>query len=209
MQHPVRLQPHPQVAEALNSEWQAESPYYVIEVNPRVSRSSALASKATGYPIARVAAKIAVGKRLDEISNAVTSMTKAAFEPALDYCVVKFPRWPFDKFPHGDRTTTTQMKATGEVMVIERSFEAALQKATRSLEIGNRTLLWEDPAWRSDGDSPLDSLPVGPNDLRLWAMMAALRRQVSPAGFGGTDLRRPLVCQRHGAHSKHGTAAAV
>ena len=175
------LQPHPQVAESLNVEWHSESPYYVIEVNPRVSRSSALASKATGYPIARVAAKIAVGKRLDEISNAVTSMTKAAFEPALDYCVVKFPRWPFDKFPHGDRTTTTQMKATGEVMVIERSFEAALQKAARSLEIGNRTLLWENPAWRSDSDFSLDRLPLGPNDERIWAMMAALRRQVSPA----------------------------
>ena len=116
-----------------------DSPYYVIEVNPRVSRSSALASKATGYPIARVSAKIAVGKRLHEISNAVTGKTGAAFEPALDYCVVKIPRWPFDKFPNGDRQITTQMKATGEVMAVDRSFEAALQKATRSLEIGNRT----------------------------------------------------------------------
>ena len=94
------------------------------------ARSSALASKATGYPIARVSAKIAVGKRLDEITNAVTGKTGAAFEPALDYCVVKIPRWPFDKFPHGDRQITTQMKATGEVMAIDRSFEAALQKAT-------------------------------------------------------------------------------
>ena len=123
------------VAEALGLEPKSQSPYYVIEVNPRVSRSSALASKATGYPIARVAAKIAVGKHLDEIPNAVTSMTKAAFEPALDYCVVKFPRWPFDKFPHGDRRTTTQMKATGEVMVIDRSFEAALQKAAQRDEV--------------------------------------------------------------------------
>ena len=119
-------------------------PYYVIEVNPRVSRSSALASKATGYPIARVAAKIAVGKTLDEISNAVTQRTTAAFEPALDYCVVKIPRWPFDKFAAGDREIGTQMKATGEVMAIERSFEAALQKAIRSLEVGGRSLLWED-----------------------------------------------------------------
>ena len=94
------------------------SMYYVIEVNPRVSRSSALASKATGYPIARVAAKIALGKTLDQISNAVTEKTTAAFEPALDYCVVKIPRWPFDKFPTGDRTLGTQMKATGEVMAI-------------------------------------------------------------------------------------------
>ena len=105
--------------------------YYVIEVNPRVSRSSALASKATGYPIARVAAKIAVGKRLDEISNRVTGKTMAAFEPALDYCVVKIPRWPFDKFASGDRTLGSQMKSTGEVMAIDRSFEAALQKAVR------------------------------------------------------------------------------
>jgi len=147
-------------------------PYYVIEVNPRVSRSSALASKATGYPIARVAAKIAVGKRLDEISNAVTQRTTAAFEPALDYCVVKIPRWPFDKFPFGDRQIGTQMKATGEVMAIDRSFEAALQKAIRSLEIGERTLLWEDPNWADDPCArPLDA-----TDERLWAVMAALRR---------------------------------
>src|SRR5207237_7994017 len=89
--------------------------YYVIEVNPRVSRSSALASKATGYPIARVAAKIAVGRQLRDISNAVTGRTSAAFEPALDYCVVKIPRWPFDKFPRSDRTLGTQMTSTGEV----------------------------------------------------------------------------------------------
>ncbi len=149
-------------------------PYYVIEVNPRVSRSSALASKATGYPIARVAAKIAVGKRLDEIQNAVTQKTTAAFEPALDYVVVKIPRWPFDKFPKGDRTLGTQMKATGEVMAIDRSFEAALQKAVRSLEQGNRSLLWEDPAWQDNG--ALDgSIPA--TDDRLWRLMAALRRE--------------------------------
>jgi len=103
------------------------TPYYVIEVNPRVSRSSALASKATGYPIARVAGKIAIGKRLDEIPNQVTGKTIAAFEPALDYVVVKIPRWPFDKFASGDRVIGTQMKATGEVMAIDRTFEAALQ----------------------------------------------------------------------------------
>jgi len=143
--------------------------YYVIEVNPRVSRSSALASKATGYPIARVAAKIAIGKRLDEITNKVTGKTTAAFEPALDYCVVKIPRWPFDKFVLGDRLLGTQMKATGEVMAIDRNFEAALQKAVRSLEIDNKSLLWEDPAWK-------DEYPLGPHDMRLWALMAALRR---------------------------------
>ena len=110
--------------------------YYIIEVNPRVSRSSALASKATGYPIARVAAKIAVGLHLDEIPNAVTQKTLACFEPALDYIVVKIPRWPFDKFTLADRRITTQMKATGEVMAIDRSFEGGLMKAIRSLEIG-------------------------------------------------------------------------
>ncbi len=110
--------------------------YFVIEVNPRVSRSSALASKATGYPIARVAAKIAVGLHLDEIQNAVTKRTLACFEPALDYVVLKIPRWPFDKFNFADRRVGTQMKATGEVMSIDRTFEGALMKAVRSLEIG-------------------------------------------------------------------------
>ena len=172
----LALQPPPRVCEALGQEWKPESPYYVIEVNPRVSRSSALASKATGYPIARVAAKIAVGKTLYHIENAVTKQTTAAFEPALDYCVLKIPRWPFDKFPHGDRRTTTQMKATGEVMVIERSFEAALQKGARSLELSGRTLLWEDPTWRTEGDLSLEDLPLGPNDERLWGLMSALRQ---------------------------------
>ena len=110
--------------------------YMVIEVNPRVSRSSALASKATGYPIARVAAKIAIGKTLDEIPNAVTKKTPASFEPSIDYIVVKIPRWPFDKFGNCDRTLGTQMKSTGEVMAIGRTFEEGLQKAIRSLDIG-------------------------------------------------------------------------
>ena len=149
-------------------------PYYVIEVNPRVSRSSALASKATGYPIARVAAKIACGKTLNEIPNAVTQRTTAAFEPALDYCVVKIPRWPFDKFSLGDRSLGTQMKATGEVMAIDRTFEAALNKAVRSLEVGGRSLLWERPEWRSGGEFPLAA-----TDERLWALMSALRRGAS------------------------------
>ncbi|MGD9118983.1 MAG: carbamoyl-phosphate synthase (glutamine-hydrolyzing) large subunit, partial [Dehalococcoidia bacterium] len=152
--------------------------YYVIEVNPRVSRSSALASKATGYPIARVAAKIAVGKRLDEIPNQVTGKTMASFEPALDYLVVKIPRWPFDKFEFGDRIIGTQMKATGEVMAIDRCFEAALQKAIRSLEFGKRSLLWEDPNWKLGED--IKNYPLEPNDLRLWALMAALRRGITP-----------------------------
>lgn len=116
------------------------SRYYVIEVNPRVSRSSALASKATGYPIAKVASKIAIGYHLDEITNAVTQKTMACFEPTLDYVVVKFPRWPFDKFNYADRKLGTQMKATGEVMAIDRNFEGALLKAIRSLEIGLHSL---------------------------------------------------------------------
>lgn len=151
--------------------------YYVIEVNPRVSRSSALASKATGYPIARVASKIAVGKRLDEIPNAVTGKTMASFEPTLDYIVVKIPRWPFDKFASGDRIIGTQMKATGEVMAIDRTFEAALQKAVRSLEFGKRSLLWEDHNWALGAN--IKSYPLGPSDLRLWAIMAALRRGIN------------------------------
>ena len=155
--------------------------YYVIEVNPRVSRSSALASKATGYPIARVAAKIAVGKRLDEIPNAVTGQTMASFEPALDYIVVKIPRWPFDKFASGDRVIGTQMKATGEVMAIDRTFEAALQKAVRSLEISRRILLWEDPEWHLTDD--ISSYPLYPSDQRLWAIMAALRRGIKPGAI--------------------------
>ena len=126
--------------------------YAVIEVNPRVSRSSALASKATGYPIARVAAQIAIGRRLDEIPNAITGTTVAAFEPALDYVVVKLPRFPFDKFPGAERTLGSQMKATGEVMAIDRTFGAALNKALRGLEQAGAGFLAEDPAWRRTVD---------------------------------------------------------
>ncbi len=167
----------------------ASSNYHIIEVNPRVSRSSALASKATGYPIARVAGKIAVGKRLDEIPNAVTGKTMASFEPALDYIVVKIPRWPFDKFASGDRVLGTQMKATGEVMAIDRSFEAALQKAVRSLEFSKRSLLWEDREWQPGPD--IESYRMEPSDLRLWVLMAALRRDVTAeaiAAATGIDL---------------------
>lgn len=152
--------------------------YYVIEVNPRVSRSSALASKATGYPIARVAAKIAVGKSLDQIPNQVTGKTMASFEPALDYVVVKIPHWPFDKFPTSSHIIGTQMKATGEAMAIDRCFEGALQKAVRSLETKRKSLLWEKPEWADITD--ISQLPLEPNDLRLWALTAALRRDISP-----------------------------
>ncbi|MDF2441203.1 MAG: carbamoyl-phosphate synthase large subunit [Abditibacteriota bacterium] len=150
------------------------SQYYVIEVNPRVSRSSALASKATGYPIARVSAKIAIGFHLDEIPNAVTQKTLACFEPALDYCVVKIPRWPFDKFSTSDRRITTQMKATGEVMSIDRSFEGALMKALRSLEIGVFGL-------RAKGMGLLTEMEIEeklrvPTDERIFVVAEAFRR---------------------------------
>ncbi|HEU4964996.1 MAG TPA: carbamoyl-phosphate synthase large subunit [Bacilli bacterium] len=154
--------------------------YCVIEVNSRVSRSSALASKATGYPIAKIAAKIAVGLQLDEIVNPVTGRTYAAFEPALDYLVVKVPRWPFDKFPQAARTLGTQMKATGEVMALGRNFEEALQKALRSLEIGvDGVYLAEVAAW---SDEVLGAyLAAEPDDRRLFALAEALRRGVTVA----------------------------
>jgi carbamoyl-phosphate synthase large subunit len=148
--------------------------YYVIEVNPRVSRSSALASKATGYPIARVSAKIATGLRLDEIENAVTKKTLACFEPALDYCVLKIPRWPFDKFVGADRRITTQMKATGEVMSIDRAFEPALMKAIRSLEVGIYGLSNKTAPQMSD--IQLEEAIRVPNDERLWAIAEGFRR---------------------------------
>ncbi len=139
--------------------------YFVIEVNPRVSRSSALASKATGYPIARVAAKVALGRRLKDIRNQVTGKTSAAFEPSLDYCVVKIPRWPFDKFPHGDRRLGTQMKSTGEAMAIGRNFLSAVSKALRSLEQG--------PVDPQDVLRAVERLETA-TDLRLPAVVAAL-----------------------------------
>jgi carbamoyl-phosphate synthase large subunit len=166
-------------------------PYHVIEVNPRVSRSSALASKATGYPIARVAAKIAVGKTLDQIPNAVTKKTTAAFEPALDYCVVKIPRWPFDKFHLGDRRLGTQMKATGEVMAIDRTFESAFLKAVRSLEIGGRGPLWQRPEW-GEG-SPL---PLHGHDERLWVLLAALRGGMSVKDLADETAIDPWFLER-------------
>jgi carbamoyl-phosphate synthase large subunit len=138
--------------------------YAVIEVNPRVSRSSALASKATGYPIARVAAQIAAGRRLAEIPNVVTGTTVAAFEPALDYVVVKLPRFPFDKFPTADRSLGSQMKATGEVMAIDRTFGSALNKALRSLEQAGVGPLAEDPAWAPSLDYLAAALAVSRAD---------------------------------------------
>ncbi len=148
--------------------------YYVIEVNPRVSRSSALASKATGYPIARVTTKIAIGYTLDEIPNTVTGTTTACFEPAIDYVVLKVPRWPFDKFVFGDRKLGTQMKATGEVMAIDRSFEAAFLKSIRSLEIGLNGLLL--PELQKVSDEELRTRLRYADDERIFIIAEAFTR---------------------------------
>jgi len=151
--------------------------YYVIEVNPRVSRSSALASKATGYPIAKIAAKIAIGKTLDEIINPVTKKTFACFEPALDYVITKIPRWPFDKFNNANRRLGTQMKATGEVMAIGRTIEESLLKAVRSLEIGLHHL--ELPGWESKSIEEMIEKISKQDDERLFVVAEALRKGVS------------------------------
>ena len=151
--------------------------YCVIEVNPRVSRSSALASKATGYPIAKVAAKIALGYTLDEIPNAITGKTYASFEPMLDYCVVKIPRLPFDKFISAKRTLTTQMKATGEVMSICNNFEGALMKAIRSLEQHVDSLMSYDFTGLT-GEELTEELKIV-DDMRIWRIAEAVRRGIS------------------------------
>ncbi|MCC5893076.1 carbamoyl-phosphate synthase large subunit [Exiguobacterium sp.] len=151
--------------------------YYVIEVNPRVSRSSALASKATGYPIAKLAAKVAVGYKLSELKNPVTETSYASFEPALDYVVAKIPRFAFDKFESADRRLGTQMKATGEVMAIGRNLEEALLKAVRSLELGTEDLA--QPRLAELSDDTLDQELATPTDERLWMLYEALRRGYS------------------------------
>ena len=160
------------------------SKYIVIEVNPRVSRSSALASKAAGYPIAKIAAKIALGYNLDELKNYVTGETSACFEPTIDYCVVKFPKWPFDKFKTAARSLGTQMKATGEVMSISRTFESALLKAITSLEIKRDGLRM--PAIMQMSDSELIKKIETIDDERIFAIAEALRRG-SDAAESGAD----------------------
>jgi carbamoyl-phosphate synthase large subunit len=157
----------------------------VIEMNPRVSRSSALASKATGFPIAKIAAKLALGYTLDEIPNDITRLTPASFEPTIDYVVVKVPRWAFEKFPRADRTLTTQMKSVGEVMAIGRTFKEAFMKAFRSLELGRGNMLFAKSGGRINATATVDaendestlqrSLAV-PNDQRMWALFTALER---------------------------------
>jgi carbamoyl-phosphate synthase large subunit len=151
--------------------------YYLIEVNPRVSRSSALASKATGYPIARMAAKLAVGYNLSEIINPVTGDTFASFEPALDYVIVKFPKWPFDKFPSADRKLGTQMKATGEVMGIDRNLERALLKAIHSLEVKGMDLI--SPVLSAKSADALEELLLKQTDERFFTVIELLRRNYS------------------------------
>jgi len=147
--------------------------YNIIEVNPRVSRSSALASKATGYPIAKISTKIALGMTLDEIENPVTGITKAAYEPTLDYVVVKIPRWPFDKFPRADAKLGTQMKSTGEAMGIGRTFAAAFMKAVRGLDLGRQTLTGALDSWTDD---ELERAMTLPTHERLFAVATALQR---------------------------------
>ncbi|GER68944.1 carbamoyl-phosphate synthase [Weizmannia acidilactici] len=163
--------------------------YYIIEVNPRVSRSSALASKATGYPIARVATKCAIGYHLDEILNPVTGSTFASFEPALDYVVVKIPRFPFDKFTEAERKLGTQMKATGEAMAIDRTFEGALNKGIRSLELGLNGL--HHPALEGKTAEELVPYLTEATDLRLFAVAEAIRKGMDLAAIGNyTEIDR-------------------
>ncbi|RGX54225.1 carbamoyl-phosphate synthase large subunit [Anaerotruncus sp. AF02-27] len=160
--------------------------YAVIEVNPRVSRSSALASKATGYPIAKVAAKIAIGYTLDEIINAVTGKTYACFEPTIDYIVVKFPKWPFDKFVYGKRTLGTQMKATGEVMAIGTSFEQAMMKAVRSIELGLDTLDYKKLKDKTDDE--IVALLHNCDDERIFVVYEALVRGIPAETIHGITM---------------------
>jgi len=148
----------------------------VIEMNPRVSRSSALASKATGFPIAKIAAKLALGYHLDEITNDITRLTPASFEPTIDYVVVKIPRWNFEKFPQADRTLTTQMKSVGEVMAIGRTFKEAFMKGVRSLELGRSGLLFAPSNMDDEDDAALRKRLAVPNDRRMWDLFRALYR---------------------------------
>ncbi|MCX8206958.1 MAG: carbamoyl-phosphate synthase large subunit [Methanothrix sp.] len=168
--------------------------YRVIEVNPRVSRSSALASKATGYPIARVTAKIAIGLTLDEIRNDVTKETPASFEPTVDYVVIKIPRWPFDKFVKADRTLTTSMKSTGEVMAIGRSYEEALMKAIRSLDIDID--LGYNGKYTPWTDDDVRELLRTPTDERLFAIYQALRRGFSVDEISQLSMIDPYFIER-------------
>ena len=174
----------------------------VIEMNPRVSRSSALASKATGFPIAKIAAKLALGYRLDEVPNDITRVTPASFEPTIDYVVVKIPRWNFEKFPQADRTLTTQMKSVGEAMAIGRTFKEAFLKGVRSLELGKEGLLFRRPV-SEDGDettthdeedeAALRRKLVIPNDRRMWDAVPRARPRLGRREAARADQHRPVV----------------
>ena len=164
----VQFAIHPQTGEMI-----------VVEMNPRVSRSSALASKATGFPIAKIAAKLAVGYTLDEIPNDITRETMASFEPTIDYCVVKIPRWTFEKFPEAEDFLTTSMKSVGETMAIGRTFKEALQKAIRSLEIGRFALCQELPEDIKDKKEFLKSKLIKPNSLRLFYIATAMQNSLN------------------------------
>jgi carbamoyl-phosphate synthase large subunit len=154
----------------------ADGRMVVIEMNPRVSRSSALASKATGFPIAKIAAKLALGYHLDEIKNDITRLTPASFEPTIDYVVVKIPRWNFEKFPQADRTLTTQMKSVGEAMAIGRTFKEAFMKGVRSLELGRSGLLFAPSNSDDDDDTALRKRLAIPSDRRMWDLFRAIGR---------------------------------
>src|ERR1700710_1792162 len=153
-----------------------DGPMVVIEMNPRVSRSSALASKATGFPIAKVAARLALGYHLDEIKNDITRLTPASFEPAIDYVVVKIPRWNFEKFPQADRTLTTQMKSVGEAMAIGRTFKEAFMKSVRSLELGRSGLMFAPSNMDDEDDAALRKRLAIPTDRRMWDLFRAIGR---------------------------------
>ena len=169
------------------------SEYAIIEVNPRVSRSSALASKATGYPIAKISTRIALGQTLDQIPNPVTGVTKAAYEPTLDYVVVKIPRWPFDKFPLADTRLGTQMKSTGEAMGIGRTFRAALMKAVRGLDLKRETLTGLFDEW---SDAELEAVIAHPTHERLFAVCELLRRGADRRSDRRAVGHRPVLAAR-------------
>src|SRR5690348_12132231 len=154
----------------------ADGRIVAIEMNPRVSRSSALASKATGFPIAKIAAKLALGYHLDEVPNDITRLTPASFEPTIDYVVVKIPRWNFEKFPQANRTLTTQMKSVGEVMAIGRTFKEAFMKGVRSLELGKSGLLFAPTTLDEEDDAALRKRLAVPTDRRMWDLFRAIDR---------------------------------
>ncbi len=170
------------------------SEYAIIEVNPRVSRSSALASKATGYPIAKISTRIALGQTLDRIPNPVTGITKAAYEPTLDYVVVKIPRWPFDKFPIADTHLGTQMKSTGEAMGIGRTFRAALLKAVRGLDLKRETLTGAFTQW---SQAELEAIVARPTNERIFAVCELLRRALYPGTLDLSNERRAAIERIH------------